>query len=347
MTSILSSRPVGPSPGAEAQSIADAVRLGLGARPKTLPPYLFYDEAGSRLYERITRLPEYYLTRAERRILTAHAHDLVDHVLHVSEARDPLTVIELGAGSASKTEILLRAVLARRSRCTYIPIDVSPTALAAARARLGAALPAVEVRPLATTYEKALRSLEATPPPRLVLFLGSSIGNLPDTEASALLQAVRRSFASETWLVLGTDLLKSPDVLRAAYDDAAGITAAFNANLLTRINRELGGHFDLDRFRHLARWNDEASRIEMHLRSTVAHDVAVDALGTRFHFDAGETIHTESSVKYDIPRVEKILTAGGFALQASFEDREVAFAVHVAVTRAAPERPTNEPNQRR
>jgi L-histidine Nalpha-methyltransferase len=311
------------------QSIASDVRRGLTARPKTLPPYLFYDETGSQLYERITELPEYYLTRTERRILASHAHDIVGRI---RGGRESLTVIELGAGNASKTEILLRAIRERGSRCVYVPIDVSPSALATARDRLAAELPEVEVRPLPMTYERALRALHSTPSPRLVLFIGSSIGNMPDDEASLLLRSVRRSLPGETWLVLGTDLRKSPDVLRAAYDDAAGVTAAFNANILTRINRELGGHFSLDRFRHLARWNDAESRIEMHLESLVAQDVAVDALGVRIHFQPGETIHTESSAKYDLPRVEKILADGGFALEASYGDREFDFAVNVAVT---------------
>jgi L-histidine N-alpha-methyltransferase len=312
----------------EAESIANDVRLGLTTRPKTLPPYLFYDERGSQLYERITELPEYYLTRVERRILSTHAHDIVDLV---GGGREALTVIELGAGSASKTEILLRAVIERRSRCTYVPIDISPTALASASSRLGVELPEVEVRALRATYEQALRALKATPSPRLVLFIGSSVGNMPDNDASALLRCVRRSLGGETRLLLGTDLRKSPDVLRAAYDDAAGVTAAFNANVLARINRELGGHFDLDRFRHVARWNDAESQVEMHLESTVAQDVAVDALGMRFHFDAGETIHTESSAKYDLLRVQKILAEGGFALEKTFGDREFGFAVHLAV----------------
>jgi L-histidine Nalpha-methyltransferase len=321
----------GEAHGLESPSIANDVRLGLTARPKTLPPYLLYDEAGSRLYERITELPEYYLTRAERRILSSHAHEIVDGV---GGGRDPLTVIELGAGSASKTEILLRAIIDRRSRCTYIPIDVSPTALASAQARLGATLPEVEVRALPMTYARALRALRGTPSPRLVLFLGSSVGNMPDDEASALLRCMQLSHAGETWLVLGTDLRKSPDVIRAAYDDAAGVTAAFNANVLTRINRELGGRFDLDRFRHRARWNEDESRIEMHLESTVQQDVAVEALGARLRFDVGETIHTESSAKYDLRRVAKILAEGGFALAATYADREYAFAVSVAVARS-------------
>jgi dimethylhistidine N-methyltransferase len=315
--------------GVERASMGDDVRRGLTAQPKTLPPYLFYDDAGSRLYERITELPEYYLTRAERGILLPHARDIVRRVRRGSGS---LTVIELGAGSASKTEILLRAILEQRARCTYVPIDVSRGALAAAKRRLGEALPSVHVRAMGGTYERALGALGDVPAPRLVLFLGSTVGNMADDEASALLRHVRRALPGEAWLLLGTDLRKSPEVLRAAYDDAAGVTAAFNKNLLVRINRELGGHFDLDGFRHLARWNDGESRVEMHLESTRAHEVAIDALGLRARFEIGETIHTESCAKYDLPRVDRILAAGGFARATTYSDRELGFAVHLGVT---------------
>jgi dimethylhistidine N-methyltransferase len=314
---------------AEDAALAEDVRRGLTAQPKTLPPHLFYDEVGSRLYERITELPEYYLTRAERRMLSSHAREIIGRV---AGRGGLLSVVELGAGSSSKTEVLLRATLERQARCLYVPIDVSRGALAAARRRLGDVLPRVQVRPLAMTYESGLRTLGEVPPPRLVLFIGSSVGNMADDDASALLRCVRRALPGETWLLLGTDLRKDPEVLRVAYDDAAGVTAAFNKNLLARINRELGGHFDLDRFRHVARWNAAASRVEMHLESVEAHEVAVDALGLRIRFDAGETIHTESCAKYDLPRVEALLAAGGFALDTTYTDHEHGFAVHVAVT---------------
>jgi L-histidine Nalpha-methyltransferase len=310
-------------------SMRDDVRRGLTAQPKALPPYLFYDDAGSRLFERITELPEYYLTRAERGILSSHAWDIAQRVARGSGS---LPVIELGAGSASKTEILLRAIVEQGARCAYIPIDVSRSALAAARRRLGETLPTVPVRPMPATYERALRELHDVPSPRLVLFLGSSVGNMADDEASALLRRVRRALPGHTWLLLGTDLRKGPAVLRAAYDDAAGVTAAFNKNLLVRINRELGGHFDLDAFRHMVRWSDHESRIEMHLESMWAHEVAIDALGLRLRFEVGETIHTESCAKYDLPRVERLLAAGGFALASTYSDHERSFALHLGVT---------------
>jgi dimethylhistidine N-methyltransferase len=312
-------------------SIADDVRRGLTSVPKTLPAYLFYDEEGSRLYERITDLPEYYLTRVEHAILVAHANYVVDRL--VTRHAAPWSVIELGAGSATKTEILLRALLARQPRCLYVPIDVSTTALADAERRLRTDLPHLAVRALPTTYEQALPRLVDVSPPRLVLYLGSSVGNLADDEASALLRSVRDALNGEAWLLLGTDLRKSPSVLCAAYDDAAGVTATFNKNVLRRINRELGGHFDLDKFRHVARWNEESSRIEMHLESTSAQDIDVDALALRVRFDAGETIHTESCAKYDLPRVERLIADGGFDLDATFFDDERRFALHLARVR--------------
>jgi L-histidine Nalpha-methyltransferase len=317
-----------PRPSAPRDAIAEDVRRGLTSSPKTLPPHLFYDAVGSRLYERITELPEYYLTRAEREIFQVHAPEIALRLAKGAGRR--LSVIELGSGSAAKTEILLRAVLERQGSCLYLPVDISTTALAEAEDRIHASLQHVSVRAVAMTYTDSLRTLADVAPPRLVLFIGSSVGNLPDDEASALLRRIRAALHGETWLLLGTDLRKSPSVLLPAYDDAAGVTAAFNKNLLTRINRELGGHFDLDRFRHVARWNDAASRVEMHLESTGPQLVAIDRLGLRARFDAGETIHTESSAKYDLPRVERLLTAGDFRLEVTYYDAARRFALHLA-----------------
>jgi L-histidine Nalpha-methyltransferase len=320
-----------PRRSAPRDAIAEDVREGLTSSPKTLPPYLFYDKVGSGLYERITELPEYYLTRAEREIFLAHAAEIDLRIAKTTRRR--LSVIELGSGTASKTEVLLRAVLARQGGCLYLPVDLSTTALAEAEHRLHASLPRVSVRSLAMTYADSLLTLADVAPPRLVLFIGSSVGNLPDDEAAALLRRIRDALHGETWLLLGTDLRKDPSVLKAAYDDAAGVTAAFNKNVLTRINRELGGHFDLDRFRHVARWNDAASRVEMHLESVGSQEVAIDRLALRARFDAGETIHTESSTKYDLPRVERLLTAGDFRLEESYYDAERRFALHLARAR--------------
>jgi uncharacterized SAM-dependent methyltransferase len=180
------------------------------------------------------------------------------------------------------------------------------------------------------THEEAFAWLRHIEPPHLVLFIGSSVGNLEDKEAGALLGGLADALGSGTSLLLGTDLRKSTDVLLPAYDDAAGVTAAFNKNLLVRINRELGGHFDVDSFRHVARWKDGASRIEMHLESLTAQTVLIDELGLRVRFLAGETIHTESSVKYTVPRVAALLQAGGFRLDETYYDHGHRFAVHWA-----------------
>jgi dimethylhistidine N-methyltransferase len=317
-----------PSPPADRAAIAEDVARGLTALPKSLPPYLFYDAIGSMLYERITELPEYYLTRAEREILEVNAAFIVARA--AERVKGPLSVVELGAGSASKTEVLLRALAHRQDGCLYVPIDVSQAAIDHAERRLHAELPDVCVRPMVMRHDQALSRLREVEPPTLALLIGSSIGNFEDGEASALLRGLRDALGAGASLVLGTDLRKSADVLLPAYDDAAGVTAAFNKNLLVRINRELGGSFDLDRFEHVARWNDRASRIEMHLESTVRQEVSIPPLDLHVSFEAGETIHTESSIKYSLPRVERLLTAGGFRLDSTFYDGLRRFAVHLA-----------------
>ena len=311
----------------EASSIAGDVLRGLTARAKWLPPHLFYDAEGSRLYELITELPEYYPTRTERAILQEHASDLVARA--ATTAR-PLAIVELGAGSATKTTLVLEATLRRQGRCVYVPIDVSESALDDCRDRLGRELPAVDVRPFVGHHEAGLRAARALDGTKLLLFIGSSIGNFDDEQAHALLSAMRESVAPSGALLLGTDLRKSPDRLVPAYDDAAGVTAAFNRNVLARINRELGGHFDLSTFRHVALWNEPASRIEMHLESVVDQSVRIDALDLHVRFRRGERIHTESSVKYDTPGVTRMLARAGLAIERTYTDDEALFAVHLA-----------------
>jgi dimethylhistidine N-methyltransferase len=321
--------------------VARDVRAGLRATPKRLPPYLFYDEAGSRLYERITTLPEYYLTRSERAILKTHASAIVERA---SSGRE-LRILELGAGTATKTELLLRATLASQGRCVYVPVDVSSSAIDEALGRLAREMPEVDVVPLVMPYGEALRCLRAgvgaskgeigrstsaASGSDLVLFLGSSIGNFEDDEAVALLAGVRDALGPASCVLVGTDLKKAPETLLRAYDDRAGVTAAFNLNLLDRINRELGGTFDRQRFSHVARWNEARSRIEMHLESHGKQAVTIGALGMRVLFEAGETIHTESSVKYELPRVGTLLAAAGFWLEETFYDEGRRFAVHLA-----------------
>jgi len=311
--------------------VARAVAAGLGADKKWLPAWMFYDAEGSALYEQITELEEYYPTRTERRIFERHADAMV--VGAFGDAPERATMIELGAGTAAKTVVLLRALARRAPWAGFVPVDVSGSALVLARARVKHELPRVEVRAIEATHEEAFAEIKRLPGPKCVLFIGSSIGNYEDGAAVHLLAGVQRALGRGGALVLGTDLRKSPQVLVPAYDDARGVTAAFNLNLLARINRELGGHFALERFRHVALWNDEASQIEMHLESVGAQSVRVDALGRSYQFADGERIHTESSVKYDLARVDRLLAASGFVRERTFEDDDRLFAVHLARVR--------------
>jgi L-histidine N-alpha-methyltransferase len=308
--------------------IIEHVRNGLSRFPKKLPAYLFYDDMGSRLYEQITSLPEYYLTRTERSILEANAGDIVRRARGEDDL--PLTIVELGAGSATKTELVLRAAAARQTECLYVPVDISATALDGATRRLENDVPGVTVRPLLATHEQAFEVIRDLTPPVLGIFIGSSIGNYEDAEARELLAGLSGALDPTSWLLLGTDLRKSPVRMLAAYDDSADVTAAFNKNVLTRINRELGGRFVLQRFRHAARWNEGASRVEMHLVSLEEQDVDIEALSMRVHFGAGETIHTESSVKYDEAGVHRLLARSGFEAHTTYADSERLFAVHLA-----------------
>ncbi len=308
-------------------AIAHVVAAGLTATPKRLPSWLFYDAAGSALFEQITELPEYYLTRAEREIFERHG----DAIVEAGLAGGASTIVELGAGTATKTQVLLAAAARSRS-ITYVPVDVSREALQIARARLAAELPTVRVTTWLARHDDACARLPDLRGGKLVLFIGSSIGNYEGDEAIALLAGVRRGLAAGDALLLGTDLRKDPAALIAAYDDAAGVTAAFNKNLLVRINRELGGKFAIDRFRHVALWNPARSRMEMHLESLGAQVVPIEGLGLRVHFADRERIYTESSVKYDDAMVDALLGAAGFARTQTWLDGAARFAVHLART---------------
>jgi L-histidine Nalpha-methyltransferase len=308
--------------------LAEAVRRGLSAPRKSLPPFIFYDAEGSELFERITELPEYYLTRTERGILEQDADAIAARLL--GGARGPVAVLELGAGTATKTDLLLHAFVRARSDVHFFPADVSPTPLAAARARLAASLPTLRVSSLVGTHGDALGHLSGWEGELVVLFLGSSIGNYADADATALLTEVKDALGARGTFLLGVDRAKSLETLLPAYDDAAGVTAAFNGNMLARINRELAGEFDLTRFRHVALWNEAASAIEMHLESLAAQTVRIGALDLSVRFARGERIHTESSHKYTDRHVQSLLEAAGLASVASFEDAERWFSLHVA-----------------
>ena len=313
-------------------AIANAARAGLSATPKTLPPWLFYDEVGSPLFEQITELPEYYLTRTERAILAAHAEEILAAL--GAEA----TFVELGAGTATKTGLLLKAATRRQTGLLYQPIDVSATALDEACEHLAASIPGLTVRPQVANYvTELIRIAREAHRKVLALYIGSSIGNFSPSEARAVLANLRSQLCPGDHLLLGTDLApnaqKSVASLIAAYDDAQGITAAFNRNILARLNRELDANFRLDRFTHEARWNAIDSRMEMHLVSTCPQNVFIPANsagpGLALRFAAGETIHTENSYKFTIESLRALLSPC-FRPVRSFQDSEDRFAVTLA-----------------
>ena len=311
-------------PVVERPAIADDVERGLTATPKSLPPRLFYDARGSELFEAITRLPEYYLTRTERAIFEQYADEMM------AAAGEGISIIELGAGTAEKTEILLRAALKRQFSLTYYPVDVADSALAIAKERLTSALPRLRVQPLVADYTRGLPALTQIPGRKLVLNIGSSIGNFDLREAADILKRIGQGLPDGDSLLLGTDLVKRAALLHAAYNDADGVTAAFNLNLLARINRELGADFDLRRFRHEAVWNPAASRVEMYLISLEKQRIDIPALDMTVDFREGERIHTENSYKFTAELVRELLHTAGFELHRSWCDRDDLFAVHLA-----------------
>jgi L-histidine N-alpha-methyltransferase len=306
------------------EATASAVREGLSASPKWLPAKLFYDETGSALFERITEMPEYYLTRTERAIFESHAAEILQ------VAGPSLTLVELGAGTAVKTGILIEELLRRQPRALYYPIDVSPSALQEAATQLGRQFPQLRVNPIIADYTGGVEALNRISGRKLVLYIGSSIGNFEPDESVRVLRRIRRTLRTGDAFLLGADFAKSSKILIPAYDDSQGVTAAFNKNILARINRELDANFDLDRFRHVALWNRRCSRMEMHLESTVAQQVFVPLLEMDIDFAAGERIHTENSYKYTAEMIESILRESGFKLEHSWHDRQKWFGVHLA-----------------
>jgi L-histidine Nalpha-methyltransferase len=307
--------------------IAEDVLAGLTRTPKSLPPKLFYDAAGSELFELITELPEYYLTRTEAGILKQFAGEMLE------AAGDDITLVELGAGTATKTRTVIRELLKRQRRVKFYPIDVSRSALEDAARSLNGDFPGLELHPVVADYCEGLDGIANNAGRKLVLYLGSSIGNFEPMQAGAVLHSVRSSLREGDALLLGTDLVKSESVLVPAYDDAQGVTARFNKNMLARINRELGGDFDVNAFRHVAIWNPKCSRIEIYLESACERTVTIDALGLRVHFDSGERMHTENSYKFTPHMVRSILNMGGFELEQSWTDRREWFALHMARAR--------------
>lgn len=310
------------------RTFAEDVRAGLTASPKVLQPKYFYDELGSHLFEAITALPEYYVTRAEAEILRAHAGEIA------AVLGGPVWLLELGSGDGQKTRLLIEALLARQGKLEYVPVDISESAVEASSRSLLFSYPDLRITAYIGEYHLALRAVReerAAPGRTLVLFLGSTLGNLDPAERTALMREVRAVLDPGEGFLLGTDLKKPESVLIPAYDDALGVTAAFNLNLLVRINRELGGEFNLGAFRHRALYNWEEGRIEMHLESRRAQTVAIRSLGIEVPFAEGETIHTESSYKFDLEQIAALAAGTGFELWRTWTDSGGRFASNLLV----------------
>jgi L-histidine N-alpha-methyltransferase len=305
-------------------AIALDVREGLSATPKRLPSKLFYDQVGSELFEQITELPEYYLTRTERSILETFAGEILQ------QAGPSLTLVELGAGTATKTCILIEELLRRQPRALFYPIDVSSSALNEAVRQLGQQFPNLRVSPIVADYTGGVPDLSRITGRKLVLYIGSSIGNFEPCHAIRILRRIRRMLRAGDALLLGADYAKSARILLPAYDDAQGVTAAFNKNILARLNRELDADFDLALFRHIAEWNRRQSRMEIYLESTAAQAAFLPPLEMDVSFEPGERIHTENSYKYTDDMIESILRESGFTLEHSWRDRKKWFGVHLA-----------------
>ena len=304
--------------------IAQDVEQGLHSKPKFLPAKLFYDSAGSALFEDITDLPEYYLTRSELEILENSSDQIID------AAGTGLTIVELGAGTARKTTTLLRALEHRQLSVPYVPVDISCSALDEAKVKVKQSCPRTRIRPLVADFADGFDFLHAIPGRKLVLYLGSSIGNFDPPAAAEFLAKVATQMNPGDSLLLGTDLAKDPSILIPAYDDAQGVTAMFNKNVLRRINRELGADFDLASFRHVAMWNASCSRIEMHLESARAQTVHLGVLGSTANFREAERIHTENSYKYTPMMVESMLAQSGLTAESTWLDSRGWFALTLA-----------------
>jgi L-histidine N-alpha-methyltransferase len=310
------------SPDHASRALRRDVLLGLTAEPKWLPPKWFYDARGSALFEEITRLPEYYPTRAEREILHARAAELAGH----TGAR---SLVELGSGSSEKTRLLLSSLHGHGTLQDFVPLDVSESALREAVEAIHTDYPGLRIVGVVGDFTEPLDRLRAGSP-RLVAFLGGTIGNLLPEERHEFLVNVRTGLGDGEWLLLGTDLVKDPAMLVRAYDDAAGVTAAFNLNVLHVLNRELGADFATEEFSHVARWDAEQEWIEMRLRAHRAMRVSVPAVDLAVDLAAGEEIRTEVSAKFRRDGVEAELKAAGFDLDRWWTDAEGRFALTLA-----------------
>lgn len=306
-------------------AVVREVAEGLSRSPRVLPPKLFYDERGSRLFEEITRLPEYYLTRTERALLERWMPKWVGGLA-------PRALVELGAGSAEKTRIVLDAIAGAADSAVYVPVDVSAEFLDETAERIGAAYPSIDVVPVVADITDAFALPAGLPRPTLHAFLGSTIGNFAPEEAAELLRRVRGRMGDGDRFLMGVDLRKDPAIVEAAYNDAQGVTAEFNRNMLRVVNALAGADFDVDAWEHRAFYDRDAHWIEMHLVSSIDQDVTLPGAGA-FRFAAGESIRTEISAKHDRASVDAMFAAAGLAVERWETDADGLYALTLAAPR--------------
>ncbi len=302
-----------------ARALETDVRSGLSSSPKWLPPKWFYDKVGSELFEAITQLPEYYPTRAEAEILTTYSDA-------IAESSGANTLVELGSGSSTKTRLLLDALRRRGTLRSYVALDVSAAALEGAAAALVDDYPELKIRGLVADFDHHLHLLGGDGA-RLIAFLGGTIGNFEPTSRRNFLSSIAEQMTPDDTFLLGADLVKSRDVLVPAYDDSQGVTAAFNRNVLSVINRELDANFDVDAFNHVAVWDDVNEWIEMRLQATRAMTVRINALGMTVSFQAGEQVRTEISAKFRRELLAREMADSGFALDSWLTDSQQRFSL--------------------
>ncbi|MFQ5865075.1 MAG: L-histidine N(alpha)-methyltransferase [bacterium] len=306
------------------ESLGEDVLKGLSSNPKTLPPKYFYDQVGSKIFEDICKLPEYYLTRTEYTILNKYAQEIVNRF------NKRITLVELGSGSSAKTRLIISAFLKRFKKLHYIPIDISKSILIESAKSLFKDYSNLKITALVSEYHTALDALKRQNiGEKLILFLGSNIGNFEKQEAEYFLKKMRVAMTENDRLLMGIDLIKDKSILEPAYNDAQGVTANFNLNLLVRINRELDGNFDLNEFHHKAFFDEKQGRIEMHIETTARQVVTLRELNRRFTFEPGETIHTENSYKYSMEEIRSLASRAGFKMQKSWFDDKKWFSLNL------------------
>ena len=305
----------------EERAFSQAVADGLSKPQKSLPCRYFYDLAGSKLFEQICELPEYYLTRTEQKIFEDNATDIIDALGH------ELAIVEFGSGNSIKTRLLINAALNRQKHLHYIPVDISSSFLKASSHALLGQIDRLSITAIAAEYADAIPIIPEPKEPRLFLFIGSNIGNFNRAEAVSFITKIRNRMVSKDRLLISFDLVKATHILEAAYNDASGVTAAFNKNLLARINRELGATFSVPEFDHHALFVQEHSRIEMRLISRCSQHVYINSLQREFSFEQGEYIHTEDSHKYTFESFTEICDAAGLEIQNQWLDKHKWFAV--------------------